>query len=66
MRTPRLRKLVADATALRRECAPERTLFYLEGKAILHLAGHCGIIEKKSREGSAEYLGKARRVYTEA
>ena len=29
MRTPRLRKLVADATALRRECAQERTLFYL-------------------------------------
>ena len=27
MRTPRLRKLVADATALRRECAQERTLF---------------------------------------
>src|SRR5699024_11093527 len=26
MRTPRLRKLVADATALRRECAQERTL----------------------------------------
>ena len=28
MRTPRLRKLVADATALRRECAQERTLFH--------------------------------------
>ena len=27
MRTPRLRKLVADATALRRERAQERTLF---------------------------------------
>ena len=31
MRTPRLRKLVADATALRRECAQERTLFLWAG-----------------------------------
>ena len=28
MRTPRLKKLVADATALPRECAQERTLFH--------------------------------------
>ena len=27
MRTPRLRKLFADAAALRRECAQEHTLF---------------------------------------
>ena len=32
MRTPRLRKLVADATALRRECAQERTLFCKPGE----------------------------------
>ena len=30
MRTPRIRKMVADATALRRECTLKRTLFYAD------------------------------------
>ena len=36
--TPRLRKMVAGAAALRRKCALERTLFYTAGPAILILA----------------------------
>ena len=39
MRTPRLRKLVADATALRRECAQERTLFYFIGNSDFWIRG---------------------------
>ena len=42
LRTPRLRKLAADATALRRECAQRRTLFVFTGNGTTRLVRRKG------------------------